>query len=111
MNETFKKIQQITIENMINKYYLVNKNNNECIMALPLKINENYCTKTKTGGPKLLGSKNNLSVDNLFDLEYEGVTQVYNNKKEQYEDFSLEYKIEDADAYEIRNRLSTYNSY
>ena len=107
--ENLKESCNYKIEHLLNKYYINNVNNKDCIMVLPLKENPKYCKKTKTGGLPFFGTKNNLDAKNFYELEENNVTQVYNKTKGIYEDFKLSVDIETADAYEIRNRLSNYN--
>ncbi len=95
------------IEDLIKKYYKISKDENDYFMVLPLKSNENY-DKNKKSLP-YYGSQNDLTIENFIELETNNETIVYNKNKGTNKPYKTLISIINADAYEMRNRLSNYN--
>jgi P4 family phage/plasmid primase-like protien len=88
------------IEKLIQEYYKINKNNKDYFMTLPLKDD---------GKKNFYGKQNNLTLNNFIELQDNGETTIYDEKKNKQTIYKTVVEIINADAYELRNRLSSFN--
>ena len=100
--------EKMKIEDLIKKYYKISKDDIDYFIVLPLKENKKH-NKNILKSPPYYGSQNDLTIENFIELQTKNETIVHNKNKGTNKPYKTLTSIINADAYEMRNRLSKYN--